>query len=92
MSTTLPVELRIGEDVNCTSISPFDHWTCKPSCRIEIAFRHEFEAADGAVARQLTARAICSERNSTVFVSGLLWSPYAADGRTGSDGRPCEVA
>jgi hypothetical protein len=55
MSVTLPVELRIGEDVELHINLPIRSVDVKAFVRNRNAFRHGFEFADNELARQLIA-------------------------------------
>jgi hypothetical protein len=55
MSATIPVELRIGEDVELHINLPIGSLDVQAFVRNRNAFRHGFEFADNEVARQLIA-------------------------------------
>jgi|HubBroStandDraft_5_1064220.scaffolds.fasta_scaffold458053_1 hypothetical protein len=55
MSATIPVELRIGEDVELHIKLPIGSLDVQAFVRNRNAFRHGFEFADNEVARQLIA-------------------------------------
>jgi hypothetical protein len=55
ISTTLPVELRIGEPVELHINLPFESVDVQAVVRNRNAFRHGFEFADHKLARELIA-------------------------------------